>query len=464
MNPRPEVKADRRRSLPSVGRLAGELQKAAPALPEWAAMEGARQAIAAAREQLQVPEGNGRVSDALPRVASGIAQEFARPHPERVINATGIVLHTNLGRAPLAPGAAAAVLRAAEGYSDLELDLRSGERGQRMSAVVDKLKLLTGAADALAVNNCAAAVLLVLATVAHGREVIVSRGELVEIGGAFRVPAILEAAGVRLVEVGTTNRTHLRDYEDALGPETALLLKVHRSNFSQSGFVAEVGVRELSALAAKTGVPVVEDLGSGTLVDLTGRGLPPESYAPGRLKEGADIVCFSGDKLVGGPQAGIVLARDSAQAVAMRRNPLARAVRLDKLALAALDWTLAAHLDGSAEREIPVLRQLLASVERLEHDARALADAIASALPDVRVAVMPHETPPGGGSLADLSLTSYVVEVRSETRVSQAAARLRHHDPPILARIRDDAVLLDPRTLFPGEAEVVVAALAASLR
>jgi L-seryl-tRNA(Ser) seleniumtransferase len=460
VNPRPEVKPDPRRSLPSVDRLAKALRGITPSIPEWAATEGARQALAELREALSSPEGVTIDPARLEARSREIAAELCRPHPTRVVNATGIVLHTNLGRAPLAPGAAAAVARAAEGYGDLELELSSGERGNRMRAVAEKLRLISGAADALAVNNCAAAVLLALATLGRGREVVVSRGELVEIGGAFRVPAILEAAGVRLVEVGTTNRTHARDYEAAIGPDTALLLKVHRSNFAVSGFVAEVGLRELAEIGARHSLPVVEDLGSGTLLDLSARGFPTSSYAPGRLAEGADVVCFSGDKLLGGPQAGLVLARDPEIAEAMRRNPLARALRLDKLVLAALDWTLATHLEGRAADEIPVLRMLLASPEALEARARALGAQLADRLGAGCVTVVEDRTPPGGGSLPEHTLASWVVELRTDCRPPARAARLRHHDPPILARVRDDALVLDPRTLAESEDEAVVGALA----
>lgn len=399
----------------------------------------------------------------LARRGAEWAAELARPRPGRVINATGIVLHTNLGRAPLAAGAVQAVAEAARGYTDLELDLASGERGQRSAAVVEKLRLLSGAADALVVNNNAAAVWLVLATLAPGREVVVSRGELVEIGGSFRVPEILRSAGVRLVEVGTTNRTHPADYQAAIGPDTGLLLKVHRSNFSQSGFVREVSLAELAEIGRAHGLPVVEDLGSGTLVDLSARGFPPEAYAPARLAQGADLVCFSGDKLVGGPQAGIVLATGSEPIVAMRKHPLARALRLDKLALAALDWTLAAHLDGRAEQDIPVLRQLLAPPDQLERRARALAERIGAGMPAAEVSVSPDRTFAGGGSLPGFELATWVVSVRPTAGASRCAAALRRADPPVLARLRDDAIVLDPRTLEPEDEAHVEAALKACL-
>ena len=463
VNPSPKVKPDARRGLPSVARLLREIEGLSPELPLWAATEGARRALAEARAVLEAGERETPIAEVRLRAAA-IATVLARPHPTRVVNATGIVLHTNLGRAPLAPEAAAAVASAAQGYGDLELDLETGVRGQRTTAVIEKLCLLSGAADALAVNNNAAAMLLVLASLAAGREVIVSRGELVEIGGSFRVPEILAAAGVRLVEVGTTNRTHAADYERAIGPETAMLLKVHRSNFAVSGFVAEVSLRELAEIGSRHGLPVVEDLGSGTLVDLAQHGFPPEIYAPGRLRQGADLICFSGDKLLGGPQAGLVLASRTDHAEAMRRNPLARALRLDKLALAALDSTLEAHLAGRAERDVPVVRQLLATREQLEPRARALAERLSAISPELHATVEPDRTFAGGGSLPEFPLDSSVVVLRTPLGATRTAEALRRHTPPILARVRDDAVVLDPRTLDPGEEKYLEEALRNALR
>jgi L-seryl-tRNA(Ser) seleniumtransferase len=350
VNRLPEVKSDLRRALPSVDRLLRELGKRSDAAPAWAQREAAREVLEAERARLTGDTGTPDVASqsALLERAAQRAGQLARSHPSRVLNATGIVLHTNLGRAPLAPGAARAVEQAARSYGDLELDLETGRRGSRTASVERKLRLLSGADGAVVVNNNAAAILLVLATLAQGRAAVVSRGELIEIGGSFRVPDIMASAGVRLIEVGTTNRTHLADYAAAIGPDTALLLKVHRSNFALRGFVAEVGLEALAGLAAERGLPLVEDLGSGTLMDLSSRGIPEESFAPGRLARGADVVCFSGDKLLGGPQAGILLCRDAALADRLRRHPLARALRLDKLCLAALDWTLSVYLERRA--------------------------------------------------------------------------------------------------------------------
>jgi len=432
----------------------------------WALQAAARAVLGVARERLSVEgAGDSRVpgSEELVDGVVARARGLAAGHPRHVVNATGIPLHTNLGRAPLAPGAAAAISEAASGYSDLELDLETGRRGDRLGALTTKLELLSGAEAAFAVNNNAAALVLALDTLARGREVIVSRGELVEIGGSFRVPEIMERAGVRLVEVGSTNRTHAADYERAIGPETALLLKVHRSNFEQTGFVAEVGLAELAEVAGRHGLPVLEDLGSGTFVDLSQRGFPAEAFAPARLRLGADLVCFSGDKLLGGPQAGIVLGAADPLA-RMRRNPLARALRIDKLSLAALDWTLGCYLDGRAEREIPVLRQLLEPLPRLEARARSLAEALEKAVgPDDRVEASPDRAFVGGGSLPGLALDTWVVTIRSSNSAERLAGRLRAATPAVLARVRDDLVVFDVRTLLEGEDAALAAAVAGIL-
>jgi L-seryl-tRNA(Ser) seleniumtransferase len=455
------VNTDPRRLIPSVHRLVAGVRAADSAIPAWAATEGARQIVEEAREA----GGDGHTS--LPASdeewvdhARGRALALWAPRPRRVVNATGVVLHTNLGRAPMAPGAAAAAAQAAAGYSDLELDLATGRRGDRLAGIEEKLRLLAGAEAAYACNNCAAAVLLALNTLAAGREVIVSRGELVEIGGSFRVPEIMRRAGVELVEVGATNRTHPRDYVEAIGPRTAMLLKVHRSNFELRGFVAEVGLGELVRIGAEHGVPVVEDLGSGTLVDLSARGLPPDAYAPSRLREGPDLVCFSGDKLMGGPQAGIVLGR-APYVEAMRRNPLARALRLDKMTLAALDWTLRVMLDGRAEDELPALRQLLAPPERLEARARALAARLArdGAAPAGALEVRHDRVPVGGGSLPGFELDGWVIALHGGGGAEALADRLRAEPVPVLARVRDDLVLVDLRTVDEEDEEIVARAV-----
>jgi len=456
----PEVKPDPRRALPAVDRLTDAVAAQHPDLPAWAVLEGVRRALAEARERLSESapgsEADGRreLADLVDRSAA-LAADWFDGRPRRVVNATGISLHTNLGRAPLAPGAVRAAADAAAGYSNLEFDLESGRRGDRLSAVCAKLALLTAAPAALAVNNNAAALLLALDTLARGREVVVSRGELVEIGGSFRVPDIVERAGVELVEVGTTNRTHPLDYERAIRPRTGLLLKIHRSNFELRGFVAETSLEQLAQIGRERGLPVVEDLGSGTLVDLSTRGFPAETFAPARLKRGADLVCFSGDKLLGGPQAGLIVG-SRAIVDAMRSNPLARALRLDKLSLAALDWTLECYLDGRAERELPVLRQLLEPLDRLELRARALAARLEKVWGDTaRIGVERDRGFVGGGSIPGFELESWVVVLRIAAGAEATAKRLRAAPIPVVARLRGDALLFDVRTLLEGDEDAV---------
>jgi L-seryl-tRNA(Ser) seleniumtransferase len=372
-----------------------------------------------------------------------------------------------LGRSPIAAGAADAAAEAAKGYSDLELDLETGRRGNRLQEVAEKICLLSGAPAATVVNNNAAAVLLALNTLASGREVVVSRGELVEIGGSFRVPAIMERAGVKLVEVGTTNRTHPHDYENAIGPETGLLLKVHRSNFEQRGFIKEVDLQTMVEIGHAHDLPVIEDLGAGTLVDLSDRGIPREAFAPGRMALGADLVCFSGDKLIGGPQAGIILGGE-ATITAVKKNPLARALRLDKMTIAALDWTLNAMLEGRAESDIPVTKMLCASGEDVAARAHKLAGMLESlGLSEATLSVEKDTVPVGGGSLPSLELESWVVAIRgtpSGASASQIARKLREAPIPVLCRVRDDTVCLDLRTLADDELPHVVTAVAFAVR
>jgi len=447
---------DPRRGLPAVDRLAGAVGSRDETLPGWATVAGAREALDAARAAASSapPALDALVDRALER-----ARALARPHPRRVVNATGVVLHTNLGRAPLAEGAAVAALEAATRFGDLELDLATGRRGDRLGAVGRKLALLAGAEAALAVNNNAAALLLGVATLARDREVIVSRGELVEIGGSFRLPEILAAAGATLVEVGTTNRTHPEDYRRAIGARTALLLKVHRSNFEQRGFVAEVELATLAAIARERELPLLEDLGSGTLLDLRAQRLPAVSHVPSRLRSGADVVCFSGDKLFGGPQAGILVG--SANAIgAMRKNPLARALRLDKMTLASLDWTVDAMLAGDAAERLPTLRMLTAGETELASRARSLALRIAPLAErlGLDVEVVPSGAPVGGGSLPGFELRSSAVALRPRSGARGAeewAALLRRAAVPVVARIADERVLLDVRTLLDDDDDAI---------
>ena len=379
---------------------------------------------------------------------------LAALRPEPVINATGVLVHTNLGRSPLSDAAVAAVSRVGSAYSDLEFDREEGRRGSRQDHVRDLLCLLTGAEDALVVNNNAAAVLLLLGATAAGREVVISRGELVEIGGSFRIPEVLEQSGARLREVGATNRTHLRDYAGAVGPETALLLKVHTSNYRVVGFTASVDLADLVRLGREHHLPVAVDLGSGALLDVGEAGVHPEPVVREVLAAGPDLVTFSGDKMLGGPQAGIVVGKASAIA-SLRRHPLARAVRIDKILLAALHATLLAYLEPDrAREEIPVLRMLFEPASAVEARARSLAAASGALFPPEGVTFGVEAGPAavGGGSLPGEGIPSFqVVAASSEVAVSRWERELRRGRPAVLARIRDDRLLLDPRTIAPPE-------------
>ncbi|MBE7448252.1 MAG: L-seryl-tRNA(Sec) selenium transferase, partial [Kofleriaceae bacterium] len=398
-----------------------------------------------------------------------MAAALAGPRPRRVINATGVVLHTNLGRAPLATAALAAVGEAARGYTNLEYDLMTGARGSRHVHVDELVRALTGAEAACVVNNNAAATVLALAALAAGREVVVSRGELVEIGGSFRIPDILRTSGCTLVEVGTTNKTRLADYEAAIGERTALLLKVHRSNFAIVGFTAEVGEAELATLAATRGLACMVDLGSGCLLPRARQqalGLPPEPPVAEVVASGADVVCFSGDKLLGGPQAGVVVGRAAAIA-RVRAHPLMRAMRPDKLTLAALAATLALYRDGR-EDEVPAVAMLAAPAAGLHARAQALAAAVAAALAadaGLTIAVEPCRSTVGGGSMPLAELPSWAVTVRRAGGDALAVdAALRAAAVPVVARVEDGRVWLDLRTIAATEDDDVVAAVAGVAR
>jgi L-seryl-tRNA(Ser) seleniumtransferase len=431
------------RDLPPVDALAAQVDA-----PRAIAVAAARAVLAERREELL--GGAGDDVDLAAR-ARAWAAGAARPRLRRLINATGVIVHTNLGRAPLAAAAREAVAAAAEGYSNLELDLETGARGSRHDHVAGVLCELTGAEAALAVNNCAGAVLLAAAALAGpDREVIVSRGQLVEIGGGFRVPEVVAQAGARLVEVGTTNRTRRADYERAIGPRTGAILRAHPSNFRQLGFVQEVEIEELCEL----GPPVIDDVGSGVLADEL-EVLRDEPAVRRSVRAGAALVCFSGDKLLGGPQAGLMVGRAEAVAAA-RRHPLARALRLDKLGLAALEGTLPLYRDPErAAREIPVLAMLTVDERTLRERAERLAAAIG-----VAAAIVPATARVGGGALPLLELPGPAVAV-SLPGVSpdDLAARLRATDPPVIGRIEEGRLLLDPRTLADDEIGLVARAL-----
>ena len=436
---------DPRRKLPAVDALLAE-----PGVVTLLGQHPRALVLKAVREAVDRARVNGGVApaegwDAAVRAA---VDRLAVPSLVPVINATGVVLHTNLGRAPLAPTAIAALTRVAAGYSALEYDLDRGTRGSRHAICRDLLVELTGAPDAMVVNNAAGAVLLALSALVRGGEAIVSRGELVEIGGSFRIPDIMARSGARLVEVGTTNRTHPQDYERALTADSKLLLKVHRSNFQVTGFTTDVAVVELAELAHARGIACLYDLGSGLMMNLSRWGLSGEPTVAEGIAAGADLVVFSGDKLLGGPQAGILVGTEAAIA-ACRADPLARTVRADKLTLAGLEATLALYRDPEkARREIPVLRMLTEDLEGVKRRGEAL-------LKGVKGELIEGESEVGGGSFPGATLKTWLVSLPDAT----VATRLRANDPPIIARVADGRTLLDPRTIFPEQVETVRAAL-----
>ena len=380
-----------------------------------------------------------------------------------VINATGVVLHTNLGRALLSPLALERAAGVGGAYCNLELDLVSKERGSRYSHVEALLRRLTGAEDALVVNNNAAAVLLALETLAHGREVVVSRGELIEIGGEFRIPDIMLRSGAVLREVGATNRTHLRDYAEAIGPDTALLLKVHTSNYRVIGFTAEVSSRELAALGRARGIPVMEDLGSGSLIDLRPWGFPYEPTVPEVVASGVDLVSFSGDKLLGGPQAGIVVGRQPIVA-RLKKNPWNRALRIDKFTIAALEATLTAYEAGVARETVPTLRLLTEPLGSVLARARRVQRGLGpETVERLAARVVEGRSQVGGGALPTVELPTAGLALG----ITDAAARaldvaLRSGDPPVVGRLVDDRLFLDCRTVLPGQVPGLVRAIVAA--
>ncbi|UWG98354.1 L-seryl-tRNA(Sec) selenium transferase [Dehalobacter sp. DCM] len=372
---------------------------------------------------------------------------------KRVINATGVILHTNCGRALLAPEAAAFVAEQATCYSNLELDIETGSRGSRYHHVDDILTELTGAEASLVVNNNAAAVLLIMNTFADQKEVIVSRGELVEIGGSFRIPEVLKAGGARLIEVGTTNKTWLHDYREAISAETAMMLKVHPSNFRIEGFHHAVSTAELVGLGDELGIPVVEDLGSGSFFAGTDYGLPAEPTIQETVKSGVSLLCFSGDKLLGGPQAGIILGKKEL-IEKLKKNQLTRALRVDKLVIAALIGTLRLYQKGQIEK-IPVWNMISRTREELARDAHRLA-ALLSDISDLEVRVQEDESCIGGGAFPTAALFSVVCAVKPKSRpVDSLEKFMRQADIPILARIAKDWLILDPRTLLPEDYTII---------
>ncbi len=409
-------------------------------------------------------DGQLGVEEVAARAARRLQQE-ARPRLRPVINATGIVLHTNLGRAPMAEAAARAAYEAAQGYLNLELDLETGKRSSRQDAIRDWVCRLTGAESATAVNNCAAATVIVLRALCRGREVIVSRGQLIEIGGSFRIPEIMAESGANLREVGTTNITRTADYERAIGPNTGALLRVHTSNYRVTGFTQSVALDELVALGQKHSLPVLDDIGSGALVDPGRFGFQGEPLARAGIATGADLVLFSGDKLLGGPQAGLIAGKKK-WIEKIEADPLMRAFRLDKMTLAALEATLRLYLhEERALSDVAVLRMLATPLTELRQRAEQLAGRLRG-LPGLSsVEVAEDLAYAGGGSLPDQPLKSWVVVLTSSSvGDDELARRLRTGTPPVLGRLRGGRLVLDVRTVFPDQESPLVGAVGAAIK
>jgi L-seryl-tRNA(Ser) seleniumtransferase len=438
-----------RRAIPAMNRLLED-----PSVAPYESLVGRdalRELIASELDRVRAAESVPPLEAIVQRLVDRAAEQAAG-QLRGVINATGTLLHTNLGRAPIAGAALDEARAVAHGYSNLEYDLHAGERGSRYDHAGDLLRRITGAPDALVVNNCAAAILLILDTFARGSEVALARNQLIEIGGGFRLPEVLARSGARLIEVGTTNKVYLRDYERALTPRTTLLMRSHQSNYTIHGFVDDVVPSELAALGRRAGVAVVEDLGSGALVDLREYGLPYERTAQDAVIDGMSLVAFSGDKLLGGPQAGIIVG-SRAHVARLRSNPLMRALRVDKVTLALLAATLRLYADSRSREAIPFFRMLAQSLEDLRTRASRVAAASANAT------VAETEGRVGGGSLPHARIPSIAIAIAS-AQPDELAARLRRASPPIVARIGQGRVFLDLRTVAPEHDGSIAAAIA----
>ncbi len=454
------------RQLPAVGRVLDH-----PAVVAVRGMHSSDAVTAAVRVELERMRENLKAGDGvieLDTIASAVIRKLQAsesPILRSVINATGIVLHTNLGRSPMAEVAALAAYEAARGYLNLELDLGTGKRSSRQDPIRDGVKAITGAEAATVVNNCAAATVIVLRALAAGKEVIVSRGQLIEIGGSFRIPEIMAASGAILREVGTTNITRPGDYEKAIGPNTGLLMRVHTSNFRVRGFTESVGIEALAELGKKHGIPVIDDAGSGAVLDLAAEGLPGEPLIYQGIAAGADLVLFSGDKLLGGPQAGIIAGK--AELIArIERDPLMRAFRCDKMTLAALEATLRLHRNTDTAREtVPTLAMLTMPLAKLRERTETFAELL-KALPEIRSVEVRDDTAyVGGGSLPDVALPTVVIAMTAACHSEEAfAARLRSGAPAVVARMQAGRVLLDLRTVFDRQLDDLFTAISVAIR
>ncbi|NOY65158.1 MAG: L-seryl-tRNA(Sec) selenium transferase [Nitrospirae bacterium] len=425
--------------------------------PRLFVLKGIRESIALFREEIKEGKRTEFSSEELYNYIERSINDLSSLSLRPVINATGVVIHTNLGRAPLHQGALENIIRVSEGYSNLEYNLEEGKRGKRYDHIKEILKELTGAEDAIVVNNNAAAVLLCLSALARGKEVVVSRGELVEIGGSFRVPDVMLQSGAILREVGTTNKTHLKDYASAINDNTALFLKVHQSNYRIIGFTEDVPIEKLTELGRLHGIPVMYDLGSGCFADLSVYGIRDEPVVKDIVNKGVDIVTFSGDKLLGGPQAGIILGRKQ-YIDRISTHPLTRAVRIDKLTLSALEYTLYIYADmDRAVNEIPVLKMLLQDTGIIKKRAERIVRGLKKILPGFTITVEQDRSQAGGGSLPGISLQTYVACLgHPGISASQIEKTLRSADPPVISRIKEDMVLLDARTIRDEELKTLL--------
>ncbi|HEU4727829.1 MAG TPA: L-seryl-tRNA(Sec) selenium transferase [Kofleriaceae bacterium] len=441
------------RKLPKVDHLLDD-----PACRSWIEVHGreavvaaVREAIGSARDRIERGEPCPPVDAILAEIEQRLA-DAARPSLRPVINATGVIIHTNLGRAPLSDDTIAAMTQVARGYSNLEYDLARGERGSRYDHCGQLLAHLTGAEDGIVVNNNASALLLLLRAVAAEREIVISRGQLVEIGGGVRIPEIMQELGIKLVEVGTTNRTYTRDYERAITERTAALMIVHRSNFRMSGYTFDPPIEELAQLARGRGLVLLDDLGSGTLLDTAPFGLGHEPMVQERVAAGADVVCFSGDKLLGGPQAGYIVGK-AALISRMKQMPLLRALRVDKVTLAGIEATLRHYRRGDAVERIPIWRAIAASVDEVQRRAAAWQDRLGPG--DPRLQVVDALSPVGGGALPELTLPTRALAV-TVAAPGELARALHLADPPVVARVEQDRVLFDPRTVLPADEDAML--------
>lgn len=434
------------RSLPSVDKVLSDkrMQRLEEEYSHHFVLQIVRQHLEEVR--LRIAQGEPAPSfDQMVGSICTILDSLVEPSLRPVINATGVLLHTNLGRAPLSREAVVAMEECARGYTSLEIDLDSGKRGSRQVHVQSLLCQLTGAEAALVVNNNASAVLLALSALARGKEVIVSRGQAVEIGGGFRIPSVMRQSGAKLVEVGTTNRTYLSDYEEAITPRTAALLRVHSSNFRIVGFAQSVAIEELTQLGERYGLAVLDDLGSGCLLDTARFGLDPEPMVQQSIATGVGLAMFSADKLLGGPQAGIIVGRGPLVAK-LQRHPLARAVRIDKIRLAGLAVTLIHYLKGEAETKIPVWRMISMPLEEIEERAQKWRQFLGGA-----ASIVEGESVVGGGSLPGGTLPTRLVAIRGRGKVKELADKLRMESPMVHGRTENNLLLLDPRTVLPEE-------------